>query len=1107
MIEIRTLGELSVLRDGERVRLASSKECALLVYLVLHEGRVFRREQLAALLWPEAVPSRARHSLSQALYGLRRRLPGLPFCVEGEEIRVPIGAIRCDAVTFRAAVNDGRLEEALELYQGAFLEGFWVNGAGPFEEWQERVRDELRHMAERAVRSLLLRADAGGEWHEVERLATRLLQLDPFQEEAHRLRIRAIAAAGDRPRALREYQRVRALLLEDLGREPEAETIALAEQIRHAEVEPGSVCQEGEEGCRIPFVGRESEFRRLREEWARIRAGAGRAVIVTGEAGIGKTRLCQHFLRLAAIQGARVLQGRAYPSESHLAYSPVVDALVNGLRPADLGSLPPAWTAVVAELLPELQPDSFGRGEALPLEGEGARRRLFEGVARLLRAVSAGAPVALFIDDLQWADESTVALVHYLARRLTDAPVLLLLAVRPEDITEESRVGLLLHSGGATEIFLRIHLGELDRAAAECLIASYVEREGFRLPEELRERIYAQAGGRPFFLLETLRAIRNNEAGGEDLCATARTGPRHQVLLAASVEEFLRRRLEELGEEAGRVVDSLAVLGREAEPGLVQAVSDLPTPAFVRGVQEAARKGFVRDLGEKIAFPHDLVREAAYRRMSSVLRRALHARAGEELERSGEAQPGTLAVHYDLAGDGPRAFRFAVLAADASARVYAVNEMEFFLRMALANAANAKERFGVQEKLADHLFGLRRYAEAERHFAELEAEYERRNHVQGLLKARFNRLWIHGRQQTIALQELFDRLQELAEKAEEIGDRDRFLEILLAQASFAHDAGRPDIVHSITPRLIELGRAAAGRVSGVRALSTAATIICMYGTVREGMAVALEALEYAERSGDPRAKLAALSSRAVGWFFQGRIDLAEEGLLAVLELAERAAWVEGKLLHQNSLGVVLTEKGDHAEAERLFREALGIAAAAGANHELPIFYCNLSVLYYEVPDLRRAREAAERFLSCPQTEGTLWGLIMVWGILGLCALEEGDVAEAERCRREVLTHLGARDYWVTDLSYPEMLLARCAALEGEVERAVSRLERVIAAYQERDVFCCSRLELERARLLLDRDPEEARRVAGRIRGRAAAMGARPLVAKADAILERLSLRH
>src|SRR5690606_27919801 len=136
---------------------------------------------------------------------------------------------------------------------------------------------------------------------------------------------------------------------------------------------------------------------------------------------------------------------------------------------------------------------------------------------------------------------------------------------------------------------------ELDRAAAECLIASYVEREGFRLPEELRERIYAQAGGRPFFLLETLRAIRNNEAGGEDLCATARTGPRHQVLLAASVEEFLRRRLEELGEEAGRVVDSLAVLGREAEPGLVQAVSDLPTPAFVRGVQEAARKGFVRD--------------------------------------------------------------------------------------------------------------------------------------------------------------------------------------------------------------------------------------------------------------------------------------------------------------------------------------------------------------------------------------------------------------------------------------------------------------------------------------------------------------------------------
>ncbi|HEX6938065.1 MAG TPA: hypothetical protein VF158_01540, partial [Longimicrobiales bacterium] len=127
-----------------------------------------------------------------------------------------------------------------------------------------------------------------------------------------------------------------------------------------------------------------------------------------------------------------------------------------------------------------------------------------------------------------------------------------------------------------------------------------------------------------------------------------------------------------------------------------------------------------------------------------------------------------------------------------------------------------------------------------------------------------------------------------------------------------------------------------------------------------------------------------------------------------------------------------------------------------------------------------------------------------WSILGLCALDRGDYAEARHCRREVMLRYEVKDFWAPDLSYIEMFLARQTALEGEPEQALDRLERAIAAYEDREVCCRSRLQLERARLLMDIDPRESRRQAEEVRVRAVRMEAQPLIAKAEAILARVS---
>src|SRR5690606_1576959 len=245
------------------------------------------------------------------------------------------------------------------------------------------------------------------------------------------------------------------------------------------------------------------------EEWDHVKSGNSRTVLVLGEAGIGKTRLCQRVLRLAALQGGRILQSRCHEIESRLPYVPITDALADGFRREDLQALFPAWAAAAAELLPQVAADDPS-GDPPRSEKDAPRRRMFEAIARILEYVSAQAPAVLFIDDYQWADDSTVALLHYLARRLSGSRLLVLLAVRTDELRNDSAVRVLIERATGDHL-RRVRLKEFDVLTSVELVDWFVEHHGIRLGPGIKELIVAQSAGRPFFLLETLRAIRAGE--------------------------------------------------------------------------------------------------------------------------------------------------------------------------------------------------------------------------------------------------------------------------------------------------------------------------------------------------------------------------------------------------------------------------------------------------------------------------------------------------------------------------------------------------------------------------------------------------------------------
>jgi|GEM_PF-526266 len=1107
MIEVRLLGEFSVQCAGANVRFRSRKYGALLAYLVANAGRSVSRDALASLLWGDSPDVKARHSLSQALYSLSRTLPSLGLDTSArEEVSISEECVQSDLHRLRDALRRGDADDIVRCYGGTFLHGFWVPGAPEFEEWRETTHTQLVRSIEAVLSPALRRAEAEADWRGAEEIADCLISLDPLDEDLHCRRATAIAAGGDHGRAARELRRLERYLRKELGRSLNPRTTALVESLTSTDLDRLTAGEEeaASHEHRPPFLGRSGEFAALREEWDRVKSGNSRTVLVLGEAGIGKTRLCHRLLRLAAVQGGRLLQSRCHEIESRLPYVPITDALADGVRPEDLQALSPAWAAAAAELLPQVAADEL-TGEAAPRSGkEAPRRRLYEAIARILEFVSAQAPAVLFIDDYQWADDSTVALLHYLTRRLAASHLLFLLAVRTDELRNDSAVRLLIERETGDHL-RRVHVMELDPRTSLELVDWFVEQQGIRLSPGTKELIVAQSAGRPFFLLETLRAIQAGElpvsASGEP------QAKRPRVLLPASLEESLAARLRALPTAAQEVLNALAVLGKAASHAVLRGVSGQPIDLVLQGVDELLRCGFIRDDSNGIRIRHDLVREAAYRSIAGARRRVLHGRAAQFLRRTKEGQAGTIALHYDLAGIKPPAYRYALKAAEASDRLHAPAEAEFFLRMAAANATTTQQQFAVEERLARFLLRNRRFQEADRLLADVVARSRASSDLRMWISARVDRLAARGRLGLVAARDLIGQLRELTVDMGSLRDPILEVDLLRMIAATAHNAGDIPTVRGVMQQLLQLADKNESTTSGIRALTTAATMIGLYDRVSHGLECSERAIAVARRSGDIPIIISALLARARNRLQSGYLEGAHADLQEALALGERFAVASYAFEVLNDLAVVKMELGDLTGALGTLDRASIVALEAEALHDMVFVWTNTSLAHLERGDVESAVEAAMSALSCNATVGAWWGSATALAVLGLHALERGQLSEANRCRREILALFEGRDFWVGDFSYAEMFLARLAAVEGEEEKGLVRLDRAVAAYEGRDAMCWSRLQLERARLLLSLDRAEARRTARRVRSRAARAGARPLVAKAEAILDRLMVKE
>ena len=358
LLRLAVFGPPEVFHDECRLSFALHKAEALLLYLAV-EGGMHSRSQLAALLWPDSEPSTARNALRNALALLRSLLADAPaaehshFLQEKELLGLnPRAPLERDLdVVQRAWQAAQRLAEApseeqrkvliatvqhaLSLVRGPFLEGFWLREETAFDAWHEQQQQQWQVRVHFLLERLSSWQEEGFELEPAKATLTRWLWLDPLAEEASRRLMRVHLAQGDPTAALQAYAILRARLTQELHVKPSAETVALAERIRAtkarrgvAQAYPSPTVESRPPGELVaPLVGRAAAFRQLMGCYQQAQQGQPQAVLLVGEAGIGKTRLASEFVALAWAQGAEVLRGHTFEMGGRLPYQPLVEAL------------------------------------------------------------------------------------------------------------------------------------------------------------------------------------------------------------------------------------------------------------------------------------------------------------------------------------------------------------------------------------------------------------------------------------------------------------------------------------------------------------------------------------------------------------------------------------------------------------------------------------------------------------------------------------------------------------------------------------------------------------------------------------------------------------
>jgi DNA-binding SARP family transcriptional activator len=609
-VRCRILGQAEIHTKGIRLTPESDLQFGLALYFCANAGRDMPRDELARLFWPNHTLEAARHCLRQAIYRLR---------VLGVGVRSGPRTTVLDAhlveADFAMVTADGAPSASfLRLNDVTILPGYSTRFSRPYSRWIEDFRGELAGRLRRGLVRAISEMRARGRYADVERLCRFCLQLDPLNEEATLALAEAVALAGGKVEAVGMIDRYEG---EIGGYRPELRVPAslLRERISDR------LIRRSQAPVELPMVGREQDVERVLSAFQRLRGNRAVSYVITGVAGVGKTRLAYECCRMAELQGARLLTISTQPSsrtQALFAVSELVDGLLQ--MPGAIGCAPAAL-----ECLKAMSSPVPIREPSLSLDADSEARFAVVrwSILDVLDAILSEGPLVIHVDDAHQLDSQSQAILQDALRTHANRPLLLLFTMRQPEPTDADRFARLVSVSTTHELL------PLSDESCDRLVHRFCAKHEESLDGTTRDRIIQLSGGNPFFLVELLK--HRSELVSDDLPVT--------------VQALLEDRLNRLSPFALTVLRAAAVLGLNSSVDRLLRMVERTNSDILTAVTELHRAGMLAS-AETVSCRHDTIREAVLDRVPKAARMWLHRRAARTLGLEG-IRDGSVSLLWD----------------------------------------------------------------------------------------------------------------------------------------------------------------------------------------------------------------------------------------------------------------------------------------------------------------------------------------------------------------------------------------------------------------------------------------------------------------------------
>lgn len=939
-VEISLLGRFQVRVSETRLRsenIPGRKAPALLKLLALSHDHQLVRDQAMELLWPDLDSSGAAAQLYKAIHQLRKAFGAGEWIatIKNLVILAPPGGLITDVDAFeqtaRAALASRQikeLERAAVLYTGDLLP------MDLYTTWTQAPRDHFRQLYIDVLLALAQDYQSRGDLAAAAETYRTALDKDAMLEIAHRGLMAIFAQQGQRDRALKQYGVCHDVLADELGVAPSQETRALYDRIDQQQ--PGA--EVAVERTRLqtpirmaPLVNREAECRVIDGCLDQLLAKRGGVLLIEGPAGIGKTRLTRELIARAQRRGFHTLVGSAYEMEGAIAYGPFLDILQAALRDSRAGQerIPAEIASVLSGGLQDAQPVPNSDPRA-------AQTYLFAGVAEFLRQRALSAPLVAVLENGHAADQGSLELFHFLARRLQDVPLLLVVTRRKEGMATSDPLDKLVRSVREVATVNVLTLAPLSAADHHELLQQQSAQQ--LLPRERSDEIFRLSEGNPMYALE-LHEFRSQHPAPDAIESQS------AATIPPSLRNNVSERLEKLSLSARELLTIAAVVGEGVSYPLLEALwsggnngREDADASLLDLLDHLTAAQLLYERGIHYHFRHALYRNCIYESASEARRHVLHAQVAHGLVQLGEQEDELpveqIAFHYQKAGNARQAAHFLRLAGQRAASMYAHDDALHRYREALELIEPAKDAM-VRRICGDLYTLIGDTSRAAGYLADSLAAYAQ---ALSLIKdLSVNEADLTELHRKIALLAIFatdmqKAGQHLAEAWRHVGDDPRMhARLHILRALYLWHFNRLEEAAEYAHRALDLAESAQAAVEAAQACEILAMAYLPLGRWQEGLRYERQRLQHGRWSPD---LVVATDAHLCLWEYHVHddrmLDQATMFMQEVAAEADRLGDLRCVAICQYALGTIHLWQGDTATALEQLDESLVLHDKVGS---------------------------------------------------------------------------------------------------------------------------------------------------------------------------------